>query len=68
MSGIDWFEHIPKDTLVVMQARDHDPGQQYHSTDDIVQRFPLSEVIYEGELELEDPETGYTRYMVIGIK
>ena len=68
MSGIDWFERIPDDTLVIMQARDHDPGQQYRNTKDITTRFPLSEILYQGELELKDPQTSYTRYMVIGIK
>ena len=28
----------------------------------------LSEILYEGGLKLHDPETEYTRYMVIGIK
>ena len=68
MPGIDWFEHIPEGTMVVMQARDHDPGQQYHSTDNMIQRFPLTKTLYEGKLQLQDPETVYTRYMVIGIK
>jgi hypothetical protein len=68
MSGHDWFDHIPAGTLVVMQSRDHDPGNAAHSTEDIVDRFPLSKVIYTGELKLADPETEYTRYMVIGIK
>jgi predicted RNA methylase len=68
MQGQDWFDHIPAGTLVVMQSRDHDPGNAAHSTQDIIDRFPLSEIIYDGRLDLEDPETKYTRYMVIGIK
>jgi precorrin-6B methylase 2 len=68
MPGRDWFRNIPKNTLVVMQARDHDPGRQFSSTQDILDRFPLSTVLYEGELDLEDPETEYTRFMVIGRK
>ena len=68
MPGRAWFEHIPAGTLVVMQARDHDPGQQYHSTQDILDRFPLSEIEYQGSMPLQDPETEYTRYMVIGVK
>ena len=68
MEGQAWFDNIPQGTLVVMQSRDHDPGNVAHSTQDIMDRFPLSEVIYDGKLELEDPETQYTRYMVIGIK
>jgi len=68
MEGQAWFDNIPKGTLVVMQSRDHDPGNAAHSTQDIVDRYPLTEIIYNGKLELEDPETEYTRYMVIGVK
>ena len=68
MPGQAWFDRIPAGTLVVMQSRDHDLGNAAHSTQDIIDRFPLSEVIYDGELKLQDPETQYTRYMVIGIK
>jgi SAM-dependent methyltransferase len=68
MDGQEWFDHIPAGTLVVMQSRDHDPGNAAHSTQDIIDRFPLSEIVYDGELKLHDPETEYTRYMVIGIR
>jgi hypothetical protein len=68
MPGRGWFLNIPDDTLVVMQGRDHDPGQEYNSTQDIVDRFPLSQVLYHGSMQLRDPETEYTRYMVIGRK
>lgn len=68
MDGTDWFQHIPDGTLVVMQARDHDPGYQFHSTDDILKKFPLSQVLYQGSLRLQDPETKYRRFMVIGRK
>jgi hypothetical protein len=68
MEGQEWFNRIPGGALVVMQSRDHDPGNEAHSTQDIIDRFPLSEIIYDGQLQLADPETEYTRYMVIGIK
>jgi hypothetical protein len=68
MSGQAWFDRIPAGTLVVLQSRDHDLGNEAHSTQNIIDRFPLSEVIYDGELKLQDPETAYTRYMVIGIR
>lgn len=68
MPGRAWFLNIPAGALVVLQGRDHDPGQEYHSTQDIVDRFPLSEVLYHGRMQLRDPETEYTRYMVIGRK
>jgi hypothetical protein len=68
MQGQSWFDNIPAGTLVAMQSRDHDPGNAAHSTQDVIDRYPLSEIIYDGKLQLEDPETAYTRYMVIGIK
>lgn len=68
MKGRAWFDHIPFGTLTVLQARDHDPGQQFHGPKDIVQKFPLSQVLYSGSLGLEDPETEYSRFMVIGRK
>ena len=68
MQGQDWFDNIPAGTLVVMQSRDHDSGNEAHSTQDIIDRYPLSEIIYDGKLKLEDPETKYTRYMTIGVK
>jgi hypothetical protein len=68
MPGRSWFLNIPDGTLVVMQARDQDPGQQFSSTQDIADRFPLSKVLYHGRIQLRDPETEYTRYMVIGTK
>lgn len=68
MPGTDWFENIPAGTMVVLQARDNDPGEQFHSPEDIQQKFPLSQVLYSGSLDLEDPETEYTRFMTIGVK
>lgn len=68
MPGRAWFDNIPAGTRVVMQARDHDPGRQFHSTQDILDRYPLAEIDYQGDLDLQDPETEYTRFMVIGRK
>jgi len=68
MPGYRWFDNIPQGTLVVMQARDHDPGQQFRNARDIQQKFPLSQVLYSGSLALQDPESEYTRFMIIGEK
>jgi hypothetical protein len=68
MPGRAWFLNIPEGTLVVLQGRDQDPGQEYHSTQEIVDRFPLGQVLYHGRMQLRDPQTEYTRYMVIGRK
>lgn len=68
MPGRRWFDRIPDGTVVALQARDHDPGHQFHSTQDIMEKFPLSRVLYAGTKKLKDPETEYTRYMVIGVR
>jgi hypothetical protein len=68
MQGRAWFLNIPDGTLVVLQGRDHDPNRNFESTQDIVARFPVREVLYHGRMQLRDPETEYTRYMVIGRK
>ena len=53
---------------MVMQARDQVDNDQFAGPEDIEQKFPLDQVLYSGSLVLEDPETEYTRFMVIGIK
>lgn len=67
--GMNWFDSIPTGTLVVLQGRDHDSeNAPFESTEQILQRYPLSQVLYQGSLDLQDPETAYTRFMVIGRK
>jgi hypothetical protein len=51
-----------------MQARDNVDSTPFYSTQDILKKFPLNDVLYQGEIDLQDPETTYTRYMVIGRK
>jgi hypothetical protein len=68
IDGSDWFNNIPDGTLVVMQARDQVIRKPFYSTDDILEKFPLDQVLYQGSLKLKDPETAYNRYMVIGRK
>jgi hypothetical protein len=63
-----WFKHIPAGTLVAMQARNRDPGVTYRSYQDIQRRYPLTKILYHGQIQLRDPETQYRRYMVIGTK
>jgi len=68
IKGTSWFDNIPSGTLVVMQARDQVGDEQFTTPEDIEQQFPLDQVLYSGSLDLEDPETSYTRFMIIGIK
>ena len=67
MSSRDWFDHIPRGTIVVLQGRDAaDDLQVWPSLADFEQDWPLRRVWFRGELPLRDPETAYRRYMIIG--
>jgi len=68
IKGTDWFENIPSGTLVAMQARDQVENEQFVKLKDVERKFPLDQVLYSDSLDLEDPETEYTRFMIIGIK
>lgn len=68
IQGDEWFQNIPRGTLVVLQARDHVPNEKFSSVRDVMAQYPLSEILYAGTRRLRDPETGYHRFMVIGIR
>ena len=63
-----WFENIPKGAMVALQGRDNDPGSVNHHDDleGFVDSYPLSSTTYSGRITLDDPETSYDRYMIIG--
>ena len=64
----EWFNAILKDKLVVLQSNNYfEIDDHVNCVKDITefkQQAPLSNIIYEGELELEK----YTRFMLIGYK
>ena len=64
----DWFKFIPKDKLVALQTNNYFELQEHvncvKDINEFKQQAPLSNIIYEGELELEK----YTRFMLIGYK
>lgn len=70
IAGTDWFENIPPGTTVLVQARDSVEGSpnQFSTVEDLIQRFPLSRVDYQGEKLFKDPETEFKSFMIIGQK
>ena len=61
IDGDDWLKNIPKGTLVAMQGR--------HGTlEEFDKKYPLRKTYFLDEVELEDPETEYERFMKIGVK
>ncbi len=67
----EWFDRIPKGTLVALQACDlpHDTHvAAYEKLDDLKNEFKFSELLYDGTLVFNYPERNLSRFMVIGIK
>ena len=61
IDGDDWLKNIPKGTLVAMQGR--------HGTlEEFDKKYPLRKTYFLDEVEIEDPETEYERFMKIGVK
>jgi len=66
-----WFENIPKGSFIVLQSNDmkhEDHSHNHESLDDMVDDFPIDQLLYKGELEFNYPEWGFKRFMIIGIK
>jgi hypothetical protein len=66
-----WFDNIPQGTLVVVQGRNNVGSEavaSFNSAQDLLAEYPLNTILYSGEMQLQDPETDYTRSMIIGIK
>lgn len=70
IDGIEWFNNIPTGAMVLLTARNNDPGEinTFSSTFDLVEKYPLSTILYTGKNNFEDPQTEYEYYILIGIK
>jgi hypothetical protein len=69
MSGTDWFKNIPQGAWVALQARDQaDSENQWESLKEFASDWPLKKVLYQGQIQLRDPETAYTRFLVVGVR
>jgi hypothetical protein len=68
IADLGWFDNIPSGTIVVLQGRDQVKNNGVASPDELLERFPLETVLYQGTMDLEDPETEYRRSMAIGVK
>jgi len=63
-----WFNKIPYELICILQSNDftkiNDHTNCVYSIDEMKNKYPLSEIYYEGELQLQK----YNRYMLIGKK
>jgi hypothetical protein len=66
-----WFDNIPTGCYVVLQSNNmtHEDHSHNHETlADMVDEFPLSQLLYKGELLFEYPDWQFKRFMLIGQK
>ena len=71
IEGHQWFDRIPKNTLVALQSNNmtHDDHCHNHSSlDDFRREFDISHVLFSGEKLFEYPSWSFKRFMIIGIK
>jgi len=68
--GLEWLDHIPAGTMVVLQGRNQDPGarNQYKNFAQFDRALPLSQTLYQDCLSLTDLDGAYEQYMKIGIR
>lgn len=59
IKNIEWFAHIPSDTMVVLQTRTDVAD---------LDTFKLNKLLYQGSRQFKDPETKYTSILKIGLK
>ena len=66
----DWYDDVPEGRRIIIQGRDKASGAVTKIADmkQFDDMFPMHKVNYLGSRDFSDPETGYTRYMKIGVK
>jgi hypothetical protein len=63
-----WWDNIPEGTVVVLQSRNETNNTPHEQLSDLENDFPMSEILFKDTIQLEDPETKYNRFMIVGIK
>lgn len=67
-TGPVFLTKLPDNMLCLLQARNNTDDVLFEtdSLEEFIEYYPLNKTYYTGEKELIDPETEYTRYMIIG--
>jgi len=66
-----WFHNIPKGTLVFLQSSDlehDDHSNVFKNTQEMMDRYSLSEFLYDGVKYFDFGDCSYCRFMIAGIK
>lgn len=67
-TGNEFMSRLPDNMLCLLQSRNNIDNTSI-MTDrltDLIDNFPLAKIYYKGTKHLQDPETEYDRFMVIG--
>ena len=71
----NWFDGIKSETLVCIQSctigkeiESYKITNENKTLEDLKQKYPLSKIVYEGELSFDYPVNPYKRLMIIGYK
>jgi hypothetical protein len=71
MRSNEWFENIPSGTMVCLQASDmidDDHVNSMSSIKDLMNRYHMSEYLYDGIKRFEFEDKAFNRVMIIGVK
>ena len=66
-----WWQKIPTGTVVALQGNNmpHDDHVVHTANlEEFQTQFPLTDILYKGQLEFEYPDWKFTRFMLIGVK
>ena len=76
MEGISWFENLEYGTMVCIQSSNVQTMDDEvwkcvnpnESLEDLAIKYPLSKYLFSGTKEIRYDDSGYDRFMIIGIK
>jgi len=68
IEGDEWFKRIPSGTMVALQSRNQDPNavNKHRNLSEFCDSYRLSDVFFKGSLPLNEGESTYDRFMMIG--
>lgn len=69
--SMEWWDNIPKGKIVALQGNNmkHDDHVIHFSNlTSFVNRFPVTSILYQGQLDFAYPTWKFTRFMLIAVK
>lgn len=70
-ASVDWWHRISTGTRVAIQSNNMQHDDHFNtvnSLDEMLELYPVTQLLYSGSIEFEYSELQFTRFMIIGIK